>query len=92
MKGWPRSGRGSLAFEEKQRKTLNYPVGSRRHPFTEGESLTLKSTPLTMTLARANSPSVKQLCCEKRLLSGFERDKGVAVEVGIEVDEELAHD
>jgi hypothetical protein len=37
VKGWPRSGRGSSAFGVLSPETLNYPVGSRRHPFTEGE-------------------------------------------------------
>ncbi|MDR1190919.1 MAG: hypothetical protein LBK60_04535 [Verrucomicrobiales bacterium] len=37
VKGCPRSGRGSSAFGAAALGTLNYPVGSRRHPFTEGE-------------------------------------------------------
>ncbi|MDR1191009.1 MAG: hypothetical protein LBK60_04995, partial [Verrucomicrobiales bacterium] len=27
VKGWPRSGRGSSAFQREEHRTLNYPVG-----------------------------------------------------------------
>ncbi|MDR1192326.1 MAG: PEP-CTERM sorting domain-containing protein [Verrucomicrobiales bacterium] len=45
VKGWtPDGGRGSSAFGALSPATLNYPVGLRRHPFTEGELISSKNS------------------------------------------------